>query len=72
MIHTHDCGGGADDCDEGEDNEDVFSALKVLSEPSDQRNIDRDQGCENHLEPAKRFLDPIYLGYTIILRLQNK
>jgi hypothetical protein len=72
MIDTDDGSGGADNCDKGEDNEDVFSALKVLSEPGDQGNVDSDQGYKNYLEPAKRFPDPISLGHAAILHAQNK
>ena len=63
MIYTDDSSGGADDCNEGENYQDVFSALEVLRQLSDYRNVDRYQGREHNLEPAQRFLDSIRLRH---------
>jgi hypothetical protein len=63
VIYTDDSSGGADDCNEGENYQDVFSALEVLRQLSDYRNVDRYQGREHKLEPAQRFLDSIRLRH---------
>ena len=49
MIYTDDSSGGAGDCNEGENYKDVFSALEVLRQPCDYRNVDRYQGREHTL-----------------------
>jgi hypothetical protein len=71
VIYTDDSSGGADDCNEGENYQDVFSALEVLRQPSDYLNVDRYQGREHNLEPAERFLDSVRLRHGVIVRLQN-
>jgi len=49
VIYTDDSSGGADDCNEGKNYQDVFSALEVLRQPSDYRNVDRYQAANTTL-----------------------